>query len=121
MSGNDNLRWLGHLPVGWTALYLDFLADLAANCGPVTVDEVKEKFGSLRISLEPMVPEARPYIFAAEERSKVTCQRCGDPGELLMRDRIVATLCPVHGGGFSKPERPPVVTVYIKSVDISDE
>lgn len=121
MSGNDNLLWLDHLPVGWAQLYRDLLSDLAANGIAACVDEAKEKFGSLRIYLEPRVPEARPYIAAAEERSKVTCQKCGEPGELLMRNRIVATLCPAHGDGFSKPERPPVITAYMKSVDISDE
>jgi hypothetical protein len=40
---------------------------------------------------------------------------------MLMRNRIVATLCPVHGHGFSKPVRPPVVTVYMKPGNISDE
>ena len=121
MSGNDNLRWLDNLPVGWAQLYRDLLSDLAANGIAACVDEAKEKFGSLRIYLELRVPEARPYIAAAEERSKVTCQKCGDPGEMLMRNRIVATLCPVHGHGFSKPVRPPVVTVYMKSGDIADE
>ncbi|AYO78215.1 hypothetical protein [Sphingobium yanoikuyae] len=121
MSGNDNLLWLDHLPVGWAQLYRDLLSDLAANGIAACVDEAKEKFGSLRIYLEPRVPAALPYIAAAEERSKVTCQKCGEPGELLMRNRIAATLCPVHGHGFSKPARPPVVTVCIKSVDISDE
>lgn len=120
MTQIDNLRWLDHLPTGWSALYLDFLADLAANDIPVFVEEVKEKFGSLRIHLEPKVPEARPYIFAAEERSKVTCQQCGDAGELLVRNRVVATLCPAHSDGFSRPAAPPVVTVYIKSQDRSD-
>lgn len=120
MSANDNLRWLDHLPTGWAQLYLDLLSDLAAAGHKVSVDEAKEKFGSLRVHLEPRVPEARPYIAAAEEQSAVTCQKCGEPGELLMRNRIVATLCPVHGDGFSKPERPPVVTVYMKSLDISD-
>lgn len=121
MSRNDNLRWLDHLPAGWARLYRDLLSDLAANGFSVCVDEAKEKFGSLRVHLEPKVPETRPYIAAAEERSKVTCQRCGELGDLLMRNRIVATLCPVHSAGFSKPERPPVVTIYMKSVDISDE
>lgn len=121
MSGNDNLLWLDHLPVGWAQLYRDLLSDIAAAGLNVSVDEAKEKFGSLRIHLEPMVPEARPYIAAAEEQSKFTCQKCGDPGEMLMRNRIVATLCPVHGHGFSKPVRPPVVTVYMKPGNISDE
>ncbi|MEK7455355.1 MAG: hypothetical protein AABZ76_10605 [Pseudomonadota bacterium] len=121
MSGNDNLQWLDNLPGGWAQLYHDLLSDLAANGIAACVADAKEKFGSLRVHLEPRVPEAQPYIAAAEERSAVTCQKCGDPGEMLMRNRIVATLCPVHGAGFSKPERPPVVTVYMKSVDISDE
>lgn len=117
MSENDNLRCLDNLPAGWATLYRDFLADLAANGIPVIVEEAKEKSGSLRIYLAPKVPEARPYILAAEERSKVTCQQCGEPGELLMRNRIVATLCQLHSDGFSKPAELPVVTVHIKSAD----
>lgn len=121
MTQNDNLQWLDNLPTGWATLYRDFLGDLAANGITACVAQAKEKFGSLRIYLEPEVPEAKPYIAAVEERSKTTCQKCGDVGELLVRDHLYATLCPVHGAGFSKPVGSPVVTFHINFMAPSGE
>ncbi|TCU59810.1 hypothetical protein EDF58_102498 [Novosphingobium sp. PhB57] len=121
MTKYDNLYWLDNLPTGWAQLYRDLLEDLAADGISVRVAEAKEKFGSLRIYLQPGTPEAKAYIAAAELRSKATCQHCGDAGELLVRDHLYATLCPVHGQGFSKPSGEPVVSLNIRFLDLSGE
>lgn len=116
MSQDDNLRWADWLPAGWKRLYLDLLADLTAAGLSVAVAEAKEKFGTLRVYLDDRDALAVSIIAAAEQRSTRTCQTCGDPGELLVRDHHFATLCPVHGKGFTRPVRPPMVSLNIRGV-----
>lgn len=78
---------------GW----YDLLADCVRGISKIDVNEtvrvqqVKEKFGSLRFYYQrevneqenqPIDKEIQDYVDAAEARSEVTCERCGAPAEI---------------------------------------
>ncbi|MEP6874847.1 MAG: hypothetical protein ABI887_10825 [Burkholderiales bacterium] len=48
-------------------------------------EQIKEKFGSLRIYLSHHTPELDAAIRLAEERADRTCDQCGEPGSLIPR------------------------------------
>lgn len=73
---------------GW----LDILDDLFSKLEPMISDDeteycylndVKEKFGSLRIYLNYGTSEMFDLIDDAEKLSSVVCENCGKPGELF--------------------------------------
>ena len=68
--------------------------DLAAKSVP-TVDQVKEKYGSLRFYASGYTDKQRNYIHFAECMSTVTCEVCGAPGETYT-DGWHETLCETH-------------------------
>ena len=84
---------------GW----LGILADLAVKFGtldqPVKVYQVKEKFGTLRVSVIAADPRVRDWISAAEQASGTICELCGDPGALGQRRSWWSTRC-----GACEPE-----------------
>jgi len=61
--------------------------------------QVKEKFGGARIYTEgPPVPEVEALIRAAEEEAARTCENCGQPGVLRVRNYWYRTLCADDAG-----------------------
>lgn len=65
------------------------------------IDQVKEKFGSLRFYVSGGSKEIDNYISFAEAMSHVTCEECGAPGE-KRNDGWVKTLCDKHHKERSK-------------------
>jgi hypothetical protein len=61
----------------------------------VTVDQVKEKFGSLRFYFTGGDDYIRGMATMAESMSGVTCEQCGNPGSTLGRGWLT-TLCEKH-------------------------
>jgi len=61
----------------------------------VTVSQIKEKFGGLRIYLSKRDKEIQDLIDVAEEISFHTCEQCGKYGKLRFGD-IMKTLCDEH-------------------------
>ena len=64
------------------------------------VAQVKEKFGTLRFYMNP-IPEnvadqAYAFIQEAENKSAVTCERCGAPGERCSDKGWLSTCCKEH-------------------------
>lgn len=57
--------------------------------------QVKEKYGSLRLYMTSETDEMSKVIRIAEEKSSVTCEICGKPGE-LRGEYWVTTLCDEH-------------------------
>lgn len=114
MSEDPNMRWVPYLPAGWEALYRQLLADLVAAGISVEVTEAKEKFGTLRVYLAGRNDDAAPFIAAAEQRSARICQQCGLPSELMVRSHFYATLCPLHGQGFVKAARSPIISLNLR-------
>jgi len=61
----------------------------------VTVDQVKEKFGSLRFYFTGGDEYIRGMATMAESMSGVTCEECGNPGSTVGRGWLT-TLCEKH-------------------------
>lgn len=89
----------GTVGPGWVPI-LDWLAEeliaLGWNRG---LDQVKEKFGTLRFYARglPADPVARDACYArimkAEQESAQTCEECGKPGMLRSERYWLLTLC----------------------------
>jgi len=63
----------------------------------VVVQQVKEKFGSLRFYYSGGDDYIRGLVSMAESMSEVTCETCGKPGTST-GGRWIRTLCVEHGG-----------------------
>jgi len=57
--------------------------------------QVKEKFGGLRFYMVPTTETIEKMIKEAMKISEITCEVCGEPGE-LRGDRWMYTLCEQH-------------------------
>jgi len=109
--------WLTIGPVGWQPLLLDLDAKLQKHWPDYTIDQVKEKFGTLRFYAEPGIePPDFPndeagtaahnqwyaenvdvfyaLIDECEAKTAEVCQMCGKPGKLGNRNYWWATRCP---------------------------
>jgi hypothetical protein len=70
----------------------------------VTLDQVKEKFGTLRFYYSGGDDTIRGMVCMAESMSSVTCEECGKPGTSTGGDWI-RTVCVEHGGvDYATPE-----------------
>jgi hypothetical protein len=61
----------------------------------VTLDQVKEKFGTLRFYYQGGDDEISGMVRMAESMSAVTCEECGNPGTTGGQGWI-STLCETH-------------------------
>ena len=61
----------------------------------VTLDQVKEKFGTLRFYYTGGDEYISGLVSMAESMSGVTCEECGNPGETKGQGWVV-TLCETH-------------------------
>ena len=70
----------------------------------VTLDQVKEKFGTLRFYYSGGDDTIRGMVRMAESMSGITCEECGKPGTQTGGGWI-KTVCVEHGGvDFDTPE-----------------
>jgi len=70
----------------------------------VTLDQVKEKFGTLRFYYSGGDDYIRGLVSMAESMSGVTCEECGKPGTQTPGGWI-KTVCKEHGGvDYDTPE-----------------
>ena len=65
----------------------------------VTLDQVKEKFGTLRFYYSGGDDTIRGMVSMAESMSSVTCEECGKPGNSTGGGWI-KTVCKEHGGVY---------------------
>ena len=84
----------------------------------VTLDQVKEKFGTLRFYYTGGDDEISGMVRMAESMSGVTCEECGNPGETKGQGWVV-TLCETHRAARQCdyqqgrcPHHPPMITSY---------
>lgn len=88
------------VPPGWASIVTALRRDLADLDSELRVDQVKAKFGELRVYVaagDPSVATAvRDRIAEAETASARTCEACGRPGSLRTDRPWVATLCDAH-------------------------
>ena len=69
----------------------------------VTVDQVKEKFGTLRFYYTGGDDYVRGLVSMAESMSGVTCETCGNPGKSTGGGWI-KTVCEAHSGRKNNDE-----------------
>lgn len=62
------------------------------------VNQVKEKFGGLRVYMKISSPEINELIMEAQRDSILICECCGQLGELVSHDGCVMTRCHKHIG-----------------------
>ena len=99
------------LPPGWAGLLESALKEMLEAGWKGHLEQVKEKFGGLRIYYNMGEPEDSPLadvddltdderelwnmkiVSKAEKESFKTCQDCGQPGQLLNNSGWLMTLC----------------------------
>ena len=88
------------VPLGWEAIVDALRRDLAELDPELRVEQVKQKFGGLRVYVaagDPAVAAAvRERITEAESASERTCEQCGRPGRLRTDRPWATTLCDEH-------------------------
>lgn len=97
------------LPPGWQALVSLLVRDLAEVLSRhpevrLTIDQVREKWGTLRIHVhagegdaaDAAMSAVQPIITAAEAKSTATCQVCGALGRRRRSGCRIATICDAH-------------------------
>ena len=57
------------------------------------IDQIKEKFGSLRIYVTTMDNQIHDWVNEAEKASGITCEICGNEGSLHKKGIWLKTLC----------------------------
>lgn len=107
-TGYDLELALASVGPGWAGILRGFFARKERACPGATVDQVKEKYGTLRIygtTPRDMSMEQATAFWAlvdeAEAASCTVCEDCGAPGA-LRQGGWIETLCDAHAGG-----RPP--------------
>lgn len=86
--------------LGWFDLVRKLDADIAKIYPEYTIDQVKEKFGTLRFYIG-MVPEDKykeiyELIHEAETKSAKICDICGDAGRGISLKGWYVTRCEIH-------------------------
>lgn len=99
---------------GWLPLVSEGLAEIEAaldvhgSVQTATIQQIKEKFGELRIYVEPsreghqfskeLAAELAEIRIRSRNASMVTCEICGDAGEIDSFDGYYQCLCLTHAG-----------------------
>lgn len=96
----DELEWLlPPVPGGWWPIMRRLYAQLGADFPGARIRYAKEKFGVLRVSVEPYGPynpKLSALVNDAVKESQTTCQKCGTYGRERIIHRCVMTLCDAH-------------------------
>jgi hypothetical protein len=109
---------------GWRALVekaIERIAAVVASApgAKVTITQIKEKFGGLRIYFDPKglpnekLAQVREAIELAEARADCTCEACGAEGRLYLDDGCYLTRCERHAHGEPVP-RPHNSGLFVK-------
>jgi type IV secretion system protein VirD4 len=90
--------WVGR---GWHGLLASIFEEInlynEQNKGKeIQIDQIKEKFGTLRIYVKNCPEYINGMISVAEKESGYICEICGARGETVVIDRWYKTLCPCH-------------------------
>ena len=83
---------------GWWPLICETLDRVQAivdrdGLDDISITQVKEKFGELRIYTSSFTEEIDDIIQAATDRSLTICEQCGKPGSLRNNHGWLITLC----------------------------
>jgi hypothetical protein len=83
---------------GWAGLVNEAFDKLEASESFIVVDQVKEKYGGLRIYTSPYDVDFDKIIEDIERRSFEICEECGEAGK-LRGGGWYRTLCEAHANG----------------------
>ncbi|SIB34646.1 Uncharacterised protein [Mycobacteroides abscessus subsp. abscessus] len=80
---------------GWHGLIVELDRALVEVMPDIQYNEIKQKYGTLRVYVEQGDPRVNALICEAEQRAARTCEICGGPGRLRQRkiSRWLKTLC----------------------------
>jgi hypothetical protein len=95
---------IGNLPswptvgLGWQPIVERLIEVLGKLPEPPAIEEIKEKYGELRVYLATSRPDEEALIEAAEAEASRTCEMCGEPGILREDLPWMQVLCDRHYG-----------------------
>jgi hypothetical protein len=99
-TDRDPIKARGFFSVdnGWLGIVQRLIVDLIELGWNKQICQVKEKFGGLRFYTNECSDEMHNRIRLAEDASYLTCEKCGELGE-LRGGGWMATLCDEHAEG----------------------
>ena len=99
-TGRDPIKARGFFSVdnGWLGIVQRLIVDLIELGWNKQICQVKEKFGGLRFYTNECSDDMWNRIRLAEDASYLTCEKCGELGE-LRGGGWMATLCDEHAEG----------------------
>ena len=99
-TGRDPITARGYFGVGngWLGILKRLIVDLIELGWDKQICQVKEKFGGLRFYTNGVSEDVYSRIRLAEDASYITCEKCGELGE-LRGGGWMATLCDEHAEG----------------------
>lgn len=74
-------KWLPYVGVGWHPLLIELDKQLSKTDPNYTIEQVKEKYGTLRFYVGELTIAGWRFVEDAEKASETTCELCGNPGE----------------------------------------
>ena len=83
---------------GWLGIIKRLIEDLIELGWDKEICQVKEKFGGLRFYINTGSEEIWNRIRLAESASYITCEKCGELGQ-LRGNGWISTLCEAHAEG----------------------
>ena len=83
---------------GWYGIIKRLIVDLIELEWDKQICQVKEKFGGLRFYINSGSEEIWQRIHLAEAASYITCEKCGELGQ-IRGDGWISTLCEKHSEG----------------------
>ena len=94
---SDGPFWGAECGDGWYNILDNLCGSIASyrDVDNVIIDQIKEKFGTLRFYVTGGDAMVDGMIWMAEHMSGYTCEKCGNPGELRNLPWLV-TLCDEH-------------------------
>lgn len=97
--GFDPPRCYSHVHQGWWPILENLLPQLK-TAGVISLAQVKQKFGGLRVYVDVLDEDAdvdnsviRALINVAETEAWKTCEFCGKPGKKQSNDGAIVTRC----------------------------
>ena len=90
---------------GWYGILKRLIEDLIELGWDKQICQVKEKFGGLRFYTNGVSDDMYKRIRLAEDASYITCEKCGELGE-LRGGGWMATLCDEHSEGRQPYQNP---------------
>lgn len=82
-----------YVPRGWISLVRLCFTELLDAKWDRELDQIKIKFGGLRVYLTRYTPKWSDIVLEYEKLSLQTCEDCGDAGQVVKRYSTWRTLC----------------------------